>query len=227
MECPHCRKAFHPQFETAHANFNVFQTQLFHQNCPACSKPIVEITATRAGSIPAQVLIQRHTVYPLGKTTRNVSDDIPEPYRQTFIEADLTLSISPMASASLSRRIIQALLRAKAATKSKDLYHQIEEVIESKTLPPYISEELHAARNVGNFAAHEIRDQQTGDIIGVEPGEAEWTLNVAGGMLDFYFVEPANAARRKLQFNEKLKAGGKPLLQSNASDVESIPPADA
>lgn len=148
----------------------------------------------------------------MAKPNRHVSEDIPALYRQAFIEADLTLPISAKASAALSRRIIQALLRDKANAKAKDLFDQIEEVIESKGLPSYIADELHAARNIGNFAAHEIKDRTTGEIIEVEPGEAEWTITVAEAMLDFYFVEPAKAVRRKAEFNEKLKAAGKPTL---------------
>jgi hypothetical protein len=203
--------AFHPQFEATNAAFNIFQVFLYHQNCPACSQPILEVSARR-GNNPAVELVPRQTLYPSNKSTRQISPDIPEPYRQAFIEADLTLPISAKASAALSRRIVQALLRDKAGTKAKELFDQIEEVTGNKSLPSYIADQLHAARQVGNFAAHEIKDKATGEIIDVEPGEAEWTISVVEAMLDFYFIEPAKAAKRKAEFNEKLKAAGKPEL---------------
>jgi hypothetical protein len=211
MDCPHCNKAFHPQFENATISFNIFQLFVHFQNCPACNEPVVELFARRAAN-QQSTLIPRYTIYPVNRSTRQVSSDVPEPYRQAFTEADLTLPISAKASAALSRRIIQALLRDKAGTKSKELFDQIEEVIASKALPSYIADELHAVRNIGNFAAHEMKDKTTGEIIDVEPGEAEWTIDVAEAILDFYFIEPAKAARRKAEFNEKLKAAGKPEL---------------
>jgi hypothetical protein len=36
---------------------------------------------------------------------------------------------------------------------------------------------VDAVRNVGNFAAHPIKSKSTGDVLDVEPGEAEWLLD--------------------------------------------------
>ena len=119
------------------------------------------------------------------------------------------MTISPKASTALSRRIIQALLRNKAGTKKWNLIDQIDEVLATKTLPSYIADDLHAVRNIGNFAAHEMKDRSCGEIIDVDAGEADWTLKVAEAMLDFYFVEPAKAVKRRAELNEKLKAAGK------------------
>lgn len=47
----------------------------------------------------------------------------------------------------------------------------------------------------------------------VEPGEAEWLLDVLEGLFDFYFVQPANAQRKRDALNEKLKAAGKPGMK--------------
>jgi hypothetical protein len=52
----------------------------------------------------------------------------------------------------------------------------------------------------------------TGAIIDVEPGEAEWNLDVLESLFEFYFVGPAAAAKRKSQLNTKLKAAGKPEI---------------
>ena len=54
-----------------------------------------------------------------------------DPYRQDFKEASKVLPSSAKASAALSRRCLQAILREKAATASKDLRDQIEEIINS------------------------------------------------------------------------------------------------
>jgi uncharacterized protein DUF4145 len=144
------------------------------------------------------------------KRIRPVPPEVPDPYRQDYAEACKVLDDSAKASAALSRRNLQAVLRDKAGTKSKDLFDQIEEVINSGRVPSHIAEDLHAVRNIGNFAAHTIKSTTTGAIVDVEAGEAEWNLDVLDLLFDFYFVQPALSAKRKAELNKKLKAAGKP-----------------
>jgi len=56
---------------------------------------------------------------------------------------------------------------------------------------------LHHIRIIGNFAAHPEKTVNTGAIVDVEPGEAEWTLDVLESLFDFNFVRPAQLAARK------------------------------
>jgi hypothetical protein len=126
-----------------------------------------------------------------------------DPYKQDLLEACKVLQDSPKASAALSRRCLQMVLRDKAGTKSKDLYDQIEEV--AGKVPSHIGESLHAVRNIGNFAAHPLKSTNTGEIVEVENHEAEWNLDVLELLFDFYFVQPAIAAKRKADVNKKLK----------------------
>ena len=46
----------------------------------------------------------------------------------------------------------------------------------------------------------------------VEANEAEWNLDVLELLFDFYFVQPAISAKRKIELNKKLKETGKPEL---------------
>ena len=68
---------------------------------------------------------------------------------------------------------------------------------------------MDAVRHIGNFAAHPIKSTNTGEILPVESGEAEWNLDVLEGLFDFYFVAPAKLQNRKDQLNAKLKEAGK------------------
>lgn len=148
----------------------------------------------------------------LRQLPRPIPAEVRDPYRQDFREACLVLANSPKASAALSRRNLQAISRDKAGTTSKDLYDQIEEVIKSGKLPSHIEDDLHAVRNIGNVGAHEIKSKVTGAIVEVEAGEAEWNLDVLESLFDFYFVQPALAAKRKAGLNKKLKEVGKPEI---------------
>ena len=104
------------------------------------------------------------------------------------------------------------MLRDQAKTKSKDLADQIDEVRASGKLPSHIEQGLDAVRHIGNFAAHTMKSTVTGAILDVEPGEAEWNLDVLEFLFDYYFVQPALHAKRKAALNPKLKAAGKPEL---------------
>jgi len=67
-------------------------------------------------------------------------------------------------------------------------------------------------RLIGNFAAHPVKSQKSGEILDVEPGEAEWTLDVLEELFDFYFVQPAKLQAKRAALNAKLvEAGKKPL----------------
>lgn len=122
------------------------------------------------------------------------------------------MPISAKASAALSRRNLQAILRDKAGAMKRDLDDQIDELIDGGKVPSYIADGLHAVRNIGNFAAHPIKSKSTGEIVPVETGEAEWNLDVLESLFDFYFVQPALTAKRKAELNKKLKDAGKPEL---------------
>lgn len=151
-------------------------------------------------------------VWPKGVSRAPIPPEVPPGIAGDYEEACLVLSDSPKASAALSRRCLQAILRDKAGTTKKDLNDQIEEVIQAAKIPTHIADGLHAVRNIGNFAAHPMKSTTTGVIIDVEPGEAEWNLDVLELLFDFYFVQPAVAAKRKAELNKKLKAAGKPEL---------------
>jgi hypothetical protein len=91
------------------------------QRCPECYELIVMLEQNKEGDP-----IKKYLGYPAGQIVpREVPLEVTDPYRQDFQEACLVLPISPKASAAISRRCIQAVLREKAQTKSKDLNDQI------------------------------------------------------------------------------------------------------
>jgi len=125
----------------------------------------------------------------------------------------MVLPDSAKASAALSRRCLQHLLREKASVKHQDLAKEIQEVLDSRTLPTYLADGLDAIRVIGNFAAHPIKAQSTGEIVPVEQGEAEWTLDVIEALFDFYFVQPDLILQKRAELNKKLASAGKPPMK--------------
>jgi Domain of unknown function (DUF4145) len=131
-----------------------------------------------------------------------------------YSEACLVLPDSEKASAALSRRCLQHVLREKAGIKRGDLASEIQQVLDSRQLPSHLAEDLDAVRNVGNFAAHPLKSTNTSEIVDVEPQEAEWLLSLLEGLFDFYFVQPVRAKARRDALNAKLQGVGKPPMKS-------------
>ena len=165
---------------------------------------------SRVHSIPElQLVLPKAASRPMPPT------EVPERIRNDYVEACVVLDDSSKASAALSRRLLQDILRTAANVTHADLYKEIQEVIDRGNLPTHIAESLDAVRNIGNFAAHPMKSQSTGAIVEVEPGEADWNLEVIEALLDFYFVQPAKLATKRASLNQKLvDAGKKPLAQN-------------
>ncbi|PIT98445.1 MAG: hypothetical protein COT71_00530 [Candidatus Andersenbacteria bacterium CG10_big_fil_rev_8_21_14_0_10_54_11] len=147
--------------------------------------------------------------YPKGASRPPISTKVPEKYAGDYKEACLVLIDSPKASAALSRRCLQHLLQDEAGATKKNLFDQIQEVIDSGQLPPYLTSALDVVRNIGNFAAHPIKSKSTGEIVEVEEGEAEWNLDVLEQLFEFYFVQPSIIQQKKDALNKKLQDAGK------------------
>jgi hypothetical protein len=95
----------------------------------------------------------------------------------------------------------------------RNLFDQVRRLIALNKLPSHLASDLDAIRTVGNFAAHQQKDQVTGEVIDVQPGEAEWALAVLRALLTFYYVELPESQVRRDAFNAKLRAAGqKPML---------------
>lgn len=207
MKCPHCLVTIHDESsQSSPVSCADAVWSLLYLACPACRKPIIRLRAT--GGLLNFII----AAYPRA-TTRPVPIEVPDPYKRDFTEACDVLDLSPKASAALSRRNLQAVLKDKAGTKKKDLADQITELIAIGHIPTHIQEGLDAVRNIGNFAAHPIKSTSTGEIVPVEPGEAEWNLDVLESLFDFYFVQPALTAKHRAALDAKLKDAKKPPLK--------------
>lgn len=213
MKCPHCLHLFHSQFSEGHIGDGPEGAWYkLHQTCPGCGKSIIYLQA-RESRYHSKVL-NEILVYPKnfsrGPLPQEVDDDrVVEDYNQ----ASVVLTDSPKASAALSRRCLQHILREKVGVKKADLSVEIQQVLDSNILPSDIATNLDAVRNIGNFGTHPIKSTNTGEIVDVEHNEAEWNLEVLEQLIDFYYVRPAIAKRKRDELNAKLAVAGKPPMK--------------
>jgi hypothetical protein len=219
--------AFHPQYTV---RFNCLGMDIdglwFGEECecPNCKKLVIYLLLAESntgygqghnfsGELPADIRVKdRLQVRPKGSNRPPCPPEVPLEYAEDYKEACLVLSDSPKASAALSRRCLQNLLRDHFKVKHQDLSKEIKELLDKKILPSNIADDLDAIRNVGNYAAHPNKNKSTGVIVDVEPGEADWSLEVLEELFDFCFVIPAISQRRRDALNNKLNAMGKPNM---------------
>lgn len=222
MKCPHCTVVIHEDWEPTRITISEKNGQfaslreLFSclvMRCPSCLYPIVLIKANAY----SKGFLREGFVLPRNVNSLRLSDDISSDENlkelvEIYYEAEEVLPISPKASAALSRRILQTILE-REGYEEKNLAKQVDAAVSEtnpeRSLPSYIRETVDYIRQVGNFAAHRITDKNTLEIIDVEPGEAEWCLEIVRSLFDHYYVQPANSKRKKAALDEKLQAAGK------------------
>lgn len=231
MKCPHCLVDFHAQqtlwsVSLAADSKGVWVLKRFA--CPACGQFILFLENGKGQLNTQGAMVQpspgvSHAalaavektimVWPKGVSRAPVPPEVPTEIAQDYLEACLVISDSPKASAALSRRCLQHLLRLAAGVKTGDLSTEIQQVLDSGKLPSTIAENIDAVRNIGNFGAHPNKSKTSGEIVPVEPDEAEWNLDVLESLFDFYFVQPARAKSKREALNKKLTEAGKPPLK--------------
>lgn len=222
MRCPHCNTAVHINWLETSAHVVDSSSPddgaaIFHGLCPSCWGLIIKLCygPTGQGQFNQLELLnttREEILYPK-YYTREIEPEVPEDHKKDYQEASAVLNISPKASAAISRRILQNILREQYNIRNKSLAKQIDEFLNLKGIPAHLSSAIDAVRNVGNFAAHPIKDTNTGHIVEVEPGEAEWLLDVLDSLFDFAFVQPKRLTERRQKLNAKLKAIGKPPMK--------------
>lgn len=217
MKCPHCLMHFAEEWETTEiGDDRDGEWGTNHYECAACGRLIIELTNKKyvqdAPPRRLRPVVTERLINPKGISRSPLPPEIPNEFSNDYKEACAVLPDSPKASAVLSRRCLQHLLREKARTTKRDLADQIQEVLDSRSLPGYLADNLDAVRNIGNFAAHPTKSKSTGEIVDVEPGEAEWNLDMLEGLYDFYFVQPAKMQQKRDQLNQKLQDMEKPPM---------------
>jgi hypothetical protein len=237
MKCLHCLTDFFAENFAAQIGFakapyafpsqekndsTIGQFSYATATCPNCFGAHIALSCTTGYGYavhPTWWAFPRSGAYPPPPT------QVPATIAADYREANEVLSISPKASAALSRRCLQAVLTAAGYT-DRNLADQVQKVIDetsaAKALPSALRDSLDAIRQFGNFSAHPITDQTTLQIIDVEEGEAEWSLELLVDMFEHYYVRPAVAAEKRATLAEKLSAARKPPMKQSAEQ-----PADA
>ena len=222
MKCPHCTLEVHDNSSIEPAVVRrITVGQEFwasrHMTCPSCDEIVIWFGKGFLRNSSERIhFYDGRLIHPRSARRVPIGNDVPNHLRDDYSEACEVLPISAKASAALSRRILQDILKSHGYT-GRDLVKQIEAVLNesdtTKSLPTSLHETTDAVRNFGNFSTHPITEQSTLQIVEVEPEEAEWCLEIIEQLFDHYYVRPAANAKRIDELNKKLAKAGKPPMK--------------
>lgn len=228
MICPHCSTAVKYDWNfTTPVEIRKNEkdenrgARLAYSCCPHCGDIVVNLhrgpifdgkTVFGEYEMDLEYVDLSEIIYPR-KSSFQDSEYIPNVYLQDYEEAVKILTLSPKASAALTRRILQHLLREEFKIKERTLSEEIIKFSKLSGIPSHLTGAVDAIRNVGNFAAHPSKDESTGEIVNVEVGEAEWLIEIIEALFDFAFIQPIKLKHRKEELNARLKKIGKPEMK--------------
>ncbi len=216
MICPHCQVANRDEWTKTRLKDSEGQGTNFYIRqlmCLECNKHTIYFDHYFKAYDESE---ERHRtkrvekrVYPDEAARKPIHPSVPEGLANDYTEACLVLPISPKASAALSRRCLQLLIHKEFNIDKGYLWKEIKELRESGQLPEYIAKPIDEIRKLGNYAAHPNEDEKTGEIIDIEPQEADWLLEIIEDLFDHCYAKPAETKKRMEAVKEKYEAQGK------------------
>lgn len=111
-------------------------------------------------------------------------DYIPEPIKEDYYEACRIKDLSPKASATLSRRCLQGMIRDFHGISKSRLFDEIQEL--EGVVETDVWESIDAVREVGNIGAHMKKDINV--IVEVEPEEAQLLIGLIEQLIEDWYV---------------------------------------
>ena len=203
MTCPYCGKEVTISIAN-HEKYNyLFDKKDFTQKnkriiiqhcvCPnsECRKSVISIciryeeTYQNSGDVPRKKyteIFSRRIIPDV--LSKNFPNYIPDNILNDYKEACSIVELSPKASATLSRRCLQGMIRDFWGIQKDKLFNEISEL---KTKVPILTwEAIDSLRKIGNIGAHMEKDVNV--IVEVEPAEAATLIALIESLLTEWYV---------------------------------------
>ncbi|MFD2521363.1 DUF4145 domain-containing protein [Emticicia soli] len=187
--------------------------------CPnkQCKKPVLTATLTEIENLPNmpnfwknKSVLKNWNLLP-SSNSRIFPEYIPLALRQDYLEACLIVELSPKASATLSRRCLQGIIRDfYSITDKKTLHAEINAI--KDLIDPILWDAIDAVRKIGNIGAHMEHDINL--IIDVDPTEAEHLITLIEILFNDLYISRHN----------KLEAYNKIIAASQAKAAQKQTP---
>ncbi len=190
--CPFCGKVVAKSASTYNSYRSTFYASNLHDkkeilnaqnvllefnNCPVCNFQNISATYMQG---PKQ---NKVNIFPIS-LAKQFPEYVPFPIREDYEEAYSIKDLSPKASATLSRRCLQGMIRDFWNITKNNLYEEISELKDK--IPAKQWEVLNGIRSIGNIGAHMEKDINT--IVDIDPNEAERLIRVIELLIEKWYV---------------------------------------
>lgn len=168
-----------PLGQNAYSSQSSDELEIFFYYCPNCEKTTVK--ALGKGSLYKN---KTWNLFP-DSSAKQLPNYIPSSIIEDYEEACKILHLSPKASATLSRRCLQGMIRDFWKINKNTLVEEInalDERVDSDT-----REVLHSLRQLGNIGAHPEKDINL--IIDIDPDEAEQLVLFIEYLFDEWYIK--------------------------------------
>ena len=146
--------------------------------CPSCSSYVLNIKSYGASFEPFETVIHPTTL------AKHFPKYIPEQIRKDYEEAYSIGSLSPKASATLSRRCLQGMIHDFWGIKEKNLNAEITSL--KSRISPSLWKAIDGIRTIGNIGAHMEKDINV--IVDIDSGEAEKLLKLIEHLIKEWYI---------------------------------------
>jgi len=144
-----------------------------------------------------RVLKETWNLIPL-TNAKHIPEYVPNPIIEDYQEACSILNLSPKASATLSRRCLQGMIRDFFKVSKSRLIDEIEAIKDKVDSITWKS--IDAVRKIGNIGAHMEKDINI--IVDVDPNEAAILIQLIEQLMNDWYV---NRHERELRHQEIIK----------------------
>lgn len=150
-------------------------------------------------------VLRRWDLIPESKA-KSFPNYIPKPILDDYSEACLIRDLSPKASATLSRRCLQGIIRDFWQVKPGRLLDEIEQIKNKVDVDTWKA--IDGVRSVGNIGAHMEKDISV--IVDVEPSEAQLLVELIEILLKDWYVA---REQKRLHLESIVKLSAKKSVQ--------------
>lgn len=117
-------------------------------------------------------------------SSMTLPDYIPAAVKEDYYEACLISKLSPKASATLSRRCLQGMIRDYWNVSKKTLHEEILGIQDK--IDPLALDAINAVRKIGNIGAHMEKDINS--IVEVDPSEAQLLIGLIEILMKEWYI---------------------------------------
>jgi len=202
-ECPYCNRLATEsavQNKVGELGFNAdtkdgplhFKSIVMLCPNPECKEYVFKTLLTRGEVYHGLVyesndVLDIFTIKPQG-IAKTFPNYIPQAILEDYREAALIKGLSPKASATLSRRCLQGMIRDFWQINKPNLFEEIKAIEDKVDSDTWYA--IDAIRSIGNIGAHMEKDINL--IIDVDPDEAELLINLIENLIKDWYIEKEN-----------------------------------